>query len=142
MAMIKCKECGKEISDQAAACPHCGAKPYKSSGCLAVFVTGTVLIAIFSLIPGTPKSPAPFDAEATVRGLCMMHIKGSLNDPNSAEFEHSSSTIASKNGDIWTVQRPVRAKNAFNATRSALFECKYRQAGEVMTLISVKQISP
>ncbi len=24
MALIKCKECGKEISDQAISCPHCG----------------------------------------------------------------------------------------------------------------------
>ena len=24
MALIKCEECGKEISDKAAACPHCG----------------------------------------------------------------------------------------------------------------------
>ena len=24
MALIKCIECGKEISDQATACPHCG----------------------------------------------------------------------------------------------------------------------
>lgn len=142
MALIKCKECGKEISDQANACPNCGAKPYKPSGCLAVFVAVAVLIVIFSLVPGTPKPPAPFDAEATVRGLCMMHIKGSLNDPDSADFEHSSSTVASKNGDVWTVQRPVRAKNAFNATRRAIFECKYRQAAEIMTLLSVKQISP
>lgn len=26
MALIKCKECGKEISDQATTCPNCGAK--------------------------------------------------------------------------------------------------------------------
>lgn len=25
MSMTTCKECGKDISDQAAACPHCGA---------------------------------------------------------------------------------------------------------------------
>ena len=25
MALIPCRECGKEISDQAVACPHCGA---------------------------------------------------------------------------------------------------------------------
>ena len=24
MALIKCTECGKEISDKATACPHCG----------------------------------------------------------------------------------------------------------------------
>lgn len=25
MAMTKCKECGKDISDRASTCPHCGA---------------------------------------------------------------------------------------------------------------------
>lgn len=25
MALIKCKECGKEISDKSDKCPHCGA---------------------------------------------------------------------------------------------------------------------
>lgn len=25
MALIQCPECGKEISDKAVACPHCGA---------------------------------------------------------------------------------------------------------------------
>ncbi len=24
MALIKCEECGKEVSDKASACPHCG----------------------------------------------------------------------------------------------------------------------
>jgi uncharacterized membrane protein YvbJ len=24
MALIKCKECGKEVSDEAFVCPHCG----------------------------------------------------------------------------------------------------------------------
>ena len=34
MALINCPECNKEISDKAAACPHCGApsKPSKPSG--------------------------------------------------------------------------------------------------------------
>jgi len=27
MALIKCTECGKEVSDKAAACPGCGAPP-------------------------------------------------------------------------------------------------------------------
>ena len=30
MALIKCPECGKEISDQATACPNCGC-PVKQS---------------------------------------------------------------------------------------------------------------
>lgn len=30
MSLIKCEECGKEISSKARTCPHCGAKPEKN----------------------------------------------------------------------------------------------------------------
>ena len=32
MALINCKECGKEVSDKAINCPHCGYKMNKSEG--------------------------------------------------------------------------------------------------------------
>ena len=32
MALIKCKECGNEISDKARACPRCGANPWAAVG--------------------------------------------------------------------------------------------------------------
>jgi len=44
MALIKCAECGKEISDQAKVCPHCGL-PLKKKGkglAIASFVLGIV----------------------------------------------------------------------------------------------------
>ena len=31
MALVACKECGKEVSKSAAACPHCGYKPRRTS---------------------------------------------------------------------------------------------------------------
>ena len=34
MAMIKCRECGAEVSDQASACPSCGAVPHKPTALL------------------------------------------------------------------------------------------------------------
>lgn len=43
MALINCKECHKEISDKAEICPHCGAKPYKPSGCF-VFIAGALVL--------------------------------------------------------------------------------------------------
>ena len=33
MSLIKCKECGKEISDAASVCPHCGAPVVKDVYC-------------------------------------------------------------------------------------------------------------
>lgn len=49
MALIKCKECGKEISSEAEACPHCGYKP-KKAGCLAAIGIGILAVIVVSLI--------------------------------------------------------------------------------------------
>jgi hypothetical protein len=50
MALIKCKECGKEISSAAAACPNCGNPIPKQSqlgtGCLIVIIFFVVLAVI------------------------------------------------------------------------------------------------
>ncbi len=32
MALISCLECGKQMSDSASKCPHCGAGSWRSSG--------------------------------------------------------------------------------------------------------------
>lgn len=48
MALVKCKECGKEVSESADICPHCGAKnpgltPAKvGKGCLGVIVFAVI----------------------------------------------------------------------------------------------------
>ena len=44
MALIKCKECGKDISDQATSCPNCGAK-MKNTNYIRIII-GIVLIVI------------------------------------------------------------------------------------------------
>jgi hypothetical protein len=52
MALVTCKECGKELSTGAATCPHCGApgpaaKPAKkSSGCAIVVLIFLILAVI------------------------------------------------------------------------------------------------
>lgn len=56
MALVKCRECGKEISSQAKACPHCGAKQINkiAVGCGAL--VGIALLAIV-IIPILTESP-------------------------------------------------------------------------------------
>ncbi len=50
MAIVKCRECGKDVSSQAEACPHCGMKepmPYKTNaarGRLILVVIGIVVL--------------------------------------------------------------------------------------------------
>jgi hypothetical protein len=51
MALIKCRECGKEVSTEADKCPNCGARPKRKLGCLAtgglIFLGLVVLSGVF-----------------------------------------------------------------------------------------------
>lgn len=49
MAMIKCKECGKEISSLAEKCPHCGA-PTTGKTIEIVKHSGSVISGIGTLL--------------------------------------------------------------------------------------------
>jgi predicted nucleic acid-binding Zn-ribbon protein len=55
MAITKCTECGGVVSDQAKACPTCGAKPRKPASKLgivfALIVLAVILKAVFSEDP-------------------------------------------------------------------------------------------
>ena len=56
MALIQCSECGKEISDQISACPHCGYPVQKQTDenkgknkkklLLPVIIAGIILVLI------------------------------------------------------------------------------------------------
>lgn len=51
MALVKCKECGKEISSSAKTCPSCGAKNKKKSvGIGGVLLFGLVLFFLLVII--------------------------------------------------------------------------------------------
>lgn len=50
MAMTKCKECGNEISTKADACPKCGAKQVRTSGCAKVVLLFFGLIFFFAIL--------------------------------------------------------------------------------------------
>ncbi len=51
MALTKCKECGKDVSDQADKCPSCGVAIKKKGGCgrIAVIIFGLIVLVLFVL---------------------------------------------------------------------------------------------
>src|SRR6266566_9875583 len=87
MALIKCKECGKEISSKSAACPGCGApvkaKTNFAAGCLAL-VGIVVLIGILSSVwqkhsstsPGSSPQPSATPAEYKVGDAIVVGYTG------------------------------------------------------------------
>lgn len=58
MAIIKCKECQKDVSTTAATCPSCGAKVPKQTKVLTWVAGGIAAFIVVSCINGTQKSDA------------------------------------------------------------------------------------
>ncbi len=75
MALIKCKECGKEISDQATTCPNCGAKTESANNSINWF---GVIIGIILFIGG----------------LCLMldGMNGSSSNDNRLKYDEDNDT--------------------------------------------------
>ena len=63
MALIKCRECGSQVSTEAANCPKCGASVESQKSKLLWFVGVVVVflaVALFCLFTGTPM-PFPLN---------------------------------------------------------------------------------
>lgn len=67
MALVKCKECGTEISTAATACPKCGAKPRKTVGVLGVFIALVVGFTVYKCTRETSTPAAEQRAVATAQ---------------------------------------------------------------------------
>lgn len=75
MGLIKCPECGNEVSDKAQSCPKCGApiiqntprqvqrKKRKGPGCLVTVLIFVVLITIISVMTKQPETKNSTDTE-------------------------------------------------------------------------------
>jgi hypothetical protein len=50
MALAECRECGKEVSNSAKLCPHCGVSQPGKSKAQEMFVGALALIAMLALI--------------------------------------------------------------------------------------------
>jgi RNA polymerase subunit RPABC4/transcription elongation factor Spt4 len=72
MAMTKCKECGAQVSTKADACPACGAKQVRTSGCAKVVAWFIGIVVVLVVIgqcsekkASTSPSPTPGSALST-----------------------------------------------------------------------------
>ena len=160
MALIKCKECGKEVSKKAETCPNCGAPLKKKTtqyGCGTLILLGIVtfiLIGVFSSndksttdtsTTSTPKSQEEIRKEriqkhfsawdGSHRGLTEI-IKKSMNDPGSYKHEE---TLYWDKGDHLLVKTTFRGKNAFGGVVKNWVMAKIDLNGNVIEVISQGQ---
>lgn len=63
MALVKCKECGKEVSNKASKCPGCGAKVPKKTSPVTWFALFAVLFVVY--VTSTSPDKASSNASST-----------------------------------------------------------------------------
>lgn len=75
MALIKCSECGNEISTQATSCPKCGAKPKKSVGVIGIIIAVTVLVVVVKSALNSPPPDAATEPQLSTAPAKPRHAR-------------------------------------------------------------------
>lgn len=153
MALIKCIECGKEISKKAESCPNCGAPRKKEQtqyGCGTVVVLAVLGFVFFGALSDNDSSTSSSEPKtkeelraATIerhfsawdgshRGLTAL-IKKSMNDPDS--YEHVE-TVYWDRSDHLVVRTTFRGRNAFGGMVRNSVTAKVDLNGTVIEVIS------
>ena len=81
MSLIKCKECGKQISNKAESCPSCGAKlPKKTSIVTWVLISSIAIYFVVDLF--IPKNESVYSSAPRAKNfnfssmeICLINIK-------------------------------------------------------------------
>lgn len=117
MALVACKECGKEVSKSAAACPHCGYKPKRTSLLTWIitiflgvpFLLAVVTSAINSSSTSTRQASQP-TAPAAQRTATGRPAKCEYGSPVSGRFYPQGSGINFRSGPGEEYDRVVNQK--------------------------------
>lgn len=168
MALIKCIECGTEVSDSAQACPKCGApvapsvkavqratkaankakrkaewkaRPWwqKLLMYLVAFASFVIFARSCDAILSKPTVPTP--PAKMARWLCEDYIRKHLDDPDSLEFidPQLAPSLIQKDGS-YRVTMTLRAKNRFGAKILTRMQCKVVKLGDDYMVSSARQI--
>ena len=145
MALIKCKECGHEVSDKADKCPNCGAPvPKKSSagGVVIILLLGltALMYVLFEVNPAAERDASgqgqPQPARAEDQGIaafimCQSFAEDHLRSPRSARWPINprvSRRIGP--GERYRVISHVDAQNAFGAEIRNTMTCEIQHTGD------------
>ena len=133
MAIVKCKECGGELSTKADACPKCGAKQKRPSGCLkVVLILFLAFIALAVIAPFvTDKStPTPSTAPApTATHAAAVDPKQKVSPyVFDADEKKDFPKLASKLGASWSRLQPTREAAALHVAANP--KCDFVEIAE------------
>lgn len=155
MALVKCKECAKEISSQAPSCPHCGAfrfaPPKKTSGCaiaLAVLVGVPLLWVVYIYNkfsadyeanrskPSPTVATPPKDAPATPQKDSAALLADFIAKGGAWEISERKDEMTSKSNIVLSTPSQSYGKDKFgrNVKATLIVQCQNNKTALVVAL--------
>lgn len=149
MALVKCPECGKDVSDTVQDCPQCGYTLKKRTsivlpGCLGLII---LLVVLFMMAPSARETEAeyrkdPYGDEVGASVACQRFVSAQLKAPATAKFPlYAEVRPTALGGGRWQWIAYVDAQNGFGATIRTRFVCITKKMGggdyveETVTLV-------
>lgn len=131
MALINCKECGREVSSEAKSCPNCGIRLAGGlfAGLRKVFLWTLAIVLLVLFIArlgggGTQQTAGLSAAGYEIRRLCHGAISNQLKAPSSADYpEQGISVLAFTEKNQVVMSGPVDAQNSFGAKIRTNYMC-------------------
>ena len=154
MALVPCRECGKEISSETETCPLCGirdpsgmtaeaaaAKEERKKkvqkrngiGCLGFLV----IVAILSVVLPDPDPSEERESSTmtVVADRCVEGVKARLRSPSTADFPLGISLeVQLVNDTLATLRSRVDAQDALGATIRTNFYCRAVKEGNTWNI--------
>jgi DNA-directed RNA polymerase subunit RPC12/RpoP len=131
MALFICKTCGKEISNEASACPGCGAKVPKKTKVLTWAVAGVIglLVVLYAMrqdepakAAAAPRQPDKQSLQAALAREGAVELRKAMRDPDSLKFE-----FIGVNDDASVACFKYQSKNGFGGMNTGLLALVQRK---------------
>ncbi len=127
MAVLKCPDCGRDVSGSLKACPHCGRKIEKPTDLITTTISigmfiGIILFVLVSLFSSPPETPAEKvrkqerDKPIEAFSMAQVMIEDLLKAPSTADFApFNYDSVQRIDLTTWKVKTYVDAENSFGA---------------------------
>lgn len=153
MSLIKCPECGKDMSDKAPSCPNCGyvensflsnfSKPQPKLGCFGVICLIVIAFYLMSLFGDDKPKTITYskeDREWDAYYTATQFVEKRLKAPKTAEFPNSkyASVQLLEDGATYKVYAYVDAENSFGAKIRSNWYAKLILKGKQWQLLDLQ----
>ncbi|EPA9110277.1 zinc-ribbon domain-containing protein [Serratia liquefaciens] len=125
MALISCKECGKDVSDTVKACPNCGFRLKKEIGNFkAIVLVALIGVAgVFIALLLAPLLGSRTEYEVSAYEKCKAMIKMDSANPENAEIEDVNGIVNGSEVTYGWSPLTLRLQNQYGALVGSSATC-------------------